>query len=99
MKVKFAKTVDLTANEGYTIPLNGGTKSGDTVAKEVILSIEGEGSAALADADGNTVKVINANTFDVEEYAGGTAMVIADGLDSLVITPAASATLTYRVLY
>lgn len=98
MKVKLVKSVELEANAGYTIPLNGGSKAGDTVAKEIVLSVADGGSATLADADGNTVKVINANTFDVEEYSGGNAIVMADGLDSLVITPAAATTLTYKVL-
>ena len=98
MKVKQVKEVELTANEGFTIPLNGSLKGGDTVAREIVLLVDGEGTVTITDADSNAVKVINANTFDVESYSGGKAIIMADGLDSITVTSTAADILKYMIL-
>lgn len=99
MKVKKSQEIELEANTGFTIPLNSNLKSGDTLAREVVLAVDGEGTVTITDSDSNTVKVINGTTFDVENYSGGKAMIMADALDEIVITSTTAATLTYSVIY
>lgn len=95
MKVKQVKEVSLTANEPYDIVLNENAKSGDTVAKEIVLMSD---AGISIDNDLGTQLVINQSTLEVEEYSEGWAIIPCEGIGLLSVTPSQDGKLWYRVL-
>ena len=95
MKVKQVKEVSLTAGEPFDIVLNENAKSGDTVAKEIVLMSDA-GISIVNDM--GTQLVINQSTLEVEEYSEGWAIIPCEGIGLLSIEPSNDGKLWYRVL-
>ena len=97
MKVKQIKQVDLTANEEYEIILNENSKAGDTVAREIVINCDG--GLTITNSRGDSQKVMNSATFDVEDYAAEMVAIIpCEGIDFLLLTAESNCGLTYKIL-
>lgn len=95
MKVKQVKQISLTAGEAVDIVLNENAKSGDTVAKEIVLM--SDVSISIVN-DMGTQLVINQGTLEVEEYTEGWAIIPCEGIGLLSIEPSEDGHLWYRIL-
>lgn len=97
MKVKQAKSIDLKANDVYTIKLNDGVKNGDTVARELIFSYDGD---CIINNGMDLQQVIYCADLSVDTYGGGGALVIipCEGLDNLIVEVQTDGTLNYKIL-
>lgn len=94
MKVKQAKSVDLTADSTYTIPLNT-FKPGDTVARELIISYDGSCSIS-ADNDEEPYGIdcqLNTGSF-----SGSMMIIPCEMYTQIQVVTYENGTLTYKVL-
>lgn len=95
MKVKQAKSVDLTADSTYTIPLNT-FKPGDTVARELIISYDGSCSLVADDNEPFGIDYeLNVDTFTGD---GSTMLIPCEMYKEIQVQAYENGTLTYKVL-
>lgn len=97
MKVKQTKEVELTAGEAFTLFLNENAEAGDTVARELVFMCDG--SVFIDDDNDTPIKVIDAYTLEVGDYASPKwAIIPCEGLGRVAFHPSSDCILWYKIL-